>query len=413
MAWLLLFGVSAKADQAALGGALKQLLERLCCELLWTGPECCCDPHGVVIGCVVVEGGTIQHIDPFGGRRWVIHYPLLAHYAARSSASRRSTSRCRVSSRSCVASAHWRRPPSPRTLRPGSAFPSAMASFTSAIWHARWTRSAPLIVSQRKVGLAEMIASVLTLMTQRPSAARPQPAERPASVRRAAGETFHRSGARRSGSRGHRHAAGAEVVVIEDRVGEVRLRIRTDLSERADIRPAAEEMVCRALERCAAILEARVPGRVVLIRRLPLHLRADESMLDDAIDVEDLARAAADAIEHAAVPFAFDRSAADAGGVMFEDEAQMRARTCWRLRVVSRNGSTPCSILPRPATRSPPWRCRPGGRWRTRRLSTWRGPMCLSTRLRRSHQRRWRFSPHRSASTRCLSRRPSASPATR
>ena len=41
--------------------------------------------------------------------------------------------------------------------------------------------------------------------------------------------------------------------MIEDRVGEVRLRIRTDLSERAEIRPAAEEMVCRALERCAAI----------------------------------------------------------------------------------------------------------------------------------------------------------------
>jgi hypothetical protein len=113
--------------------------------------------------------------------------------------------------------------------------------------------------------------------------------------------------------------------VIEDRVGEVRLRIRTDLSERADIRPAAEGMVRRALERCAAILEARVPGRLMLIRHLPLHLRADESMLDDATDVEDLAHAAADAIERAAVPFALDRPAADAGGVLFEDEAQLRA----------------------------------------------------------------------------------------
>jgi hypothetical protein len=113
--------------------------------------------------------------------------------------------------------------------------------------------------------------------------------------------------------------------VIEDRIGEVRLRIRTDLSERGDIRPAAEEMMRRALERCAAILEARAPGRVRLVRRLPLHVRADESMLDDAIDVEDLARAAADAIERAAVPFVFDRPTPDTGGMLFEDEAQLRA----------------------------------------------------------------------------------------
>jgi hypothetical protein len=113
--------------------------------------------------------------------------------------------------------------------------------------------------------------------------------------------------------------------VIEDRIGEVRLRIRTDLSDRADIRPAAVEMVRRALERCAAILEARAPGRVLLVRRLPLHVRADQSMLEDAIDVEDLARAAADAIERAAVPFVFDRPTPDAGGVLFQDEAQLRA----------------------------------------------------------------------------------------
>jgi hypothetical protein len=37
----------------------------------------------------------------------------------------------------------------------------------------------PMIASQRKVGTAEMIASVVTLMTRQPSAARPQPAEQP------------------------------------------------------------------------------------------------------------------------------------------------------------------------------------------------------------------------------------------
>jgi hypothetical protein len=81
-AWLLLFGVSGKAEPSALGGAIKRLLERWCDGLLWKGPQCCGEPHGVVIGCAVVEGGTIQAIDPFGGRRYVIHYPVLEHWGA-------------------------------------------------------------------------------------------------------------------------------------------------------------------------------------------------------------------------------------------------------------------------------------------------------------------------------------------
>jgi hypothetical protein len=80
--WLLLFGVSGRADPAALGGALRRLLEGWCDCLLWKGPVCCGDPHGVVIGCALVEGGSIQGIDPFGGRRWVVHYPLLEHWGA-------------------------------------------------------------------------------------------------------------------------------------------------------------------------------------------------------------------------------------------------------------------------------------------------------------------------------------------
>jgi hypothetical protein len=79
-AWLLLFGLSERAETAALGAALKRLLEGWCDELLWKGPQCCGDPHGVVIGCAVVEAGTIQSVDPFGGRRWVVHYPLLEHW---------------------------------------------------------------------------------------------------------------------------------------------------------------------------------------------------------------------------------------------------------------------------------------------------------------------------------------------
>ena len=82
VAWLLLFGVPAEADSHLLGSSLRRLLEGLCDELLWKGPQCCGEPHGVVIGCAVVEGGTIQSIDPFGGRRHVIHYPLIEHWGA-------------------------------------------------------------------------------------------------------------------------------------------------------------------------------------------------------------------------------------------------------------------------------------------------------------------------------------------
>jgi hypothetical protein len=178
MAWVLLVGVSAKADQAALGGALRRLLEGWCCELLWTGPECCGDLHGIVIGCVVVEGGTIQHIDPFGGRRWVIHYPLLEHWGAQFGIAPLDLTASRFFSKLCCI--------------------SALAAPAAAVDTTPWQRIAigdgilyvgdlarpmeevrPMIASQRKVGTAEMIASVVTLMTRQPSAARPQPAEQP------------------------------------------------------------------------------------------------------------------------------------------------------------------------------------------------------------------------------------------
>jgi hypothetical protein len=81
LAWLLLYGLSETADTAALGGTLRKLLEDWCDGLPYGGPECCCDPHGVIIGCAVVEAGTIKRIDPFGGRRYVVHYPLLEHWA--------------------------------------------------------------------------------------------------------------------------------------------------------------------------------------------------------------------------------------------------------------------------------------------------------------------------------------------
>jgi hypothetical protein len=104
IAWLLLFGIPQKADPAVLGCTLQRLLEALCDELLWTGPVCTCEPHGVVIGCALVEGGTIQRIDPFDGRRYVIHYPLLAHWGAQFGIAPLDISLMRFFSRLCCVS---------------------------------------------------------------------------------------------------------------------------------------------------------------------------------------------------------------------------------------------------------------------------------------------------------------------
>ena len=89
--------------------------------------------------------------------------------------------------------------------------------------------------------------------------------------------------------------------MLEDAVREVRIKVRTDLSSDADaIRPAAEKVVRAVLERCAAILEQRAPGRVVLIGRLPLRWRFDE-LAEFAVEepghIEELARSAADVVE--------------------------------------------------------------------------------------------------------------------
>jgi hypothetical protein len=76
----LLLARSTAAQQAQLVTALQRLFEAWCRALLYPGPRCLCEPHGAVIGCVTVDGGVIQGVDPWGGRRWVVHYPLLAYW---------------------------------------------------------------------------------------------------------------------------------------------------------------------------------------------------------------------------------------------------------------------------------------------------------------------------------------------
>jgi len=78
--WKLFFATEPDTDRYHLTDALQRLLQAWCRALLYPGPKCLCEPHGVVIGCTTVSAGTIQNVDPWGGRRWVVHYPLLAYW---------------------------------------------------------------------------------------------------------------------------------------------------------------------------------------------------------------------------------------------------------------------------------------------------------------------------------------------
>lgn len=167
-AWVTLFGVSGRAAPAELGGTLKRLLQAWCDALLWKGPKCCGEPHGVVIGCAVIEGGTISHIDPFGGRRHVIHYPLLAHWGAQFGLAPLDITAASFFSRICClgslpAVGGRQREQKAAWMQVGNAYLGVgeprqiRAQAEQALGEAR-------VVTRRAVGLPEMIASAIGAM---------------------------------------------------------------------------------------------------------------------------------------------------------------------------------------------------------------------------------------------------------
>lgn len=81
-AWLLFYGQQQGTTPAETSDAICHLFRDWCEAFLYKGPKCAGDPHGVVIGCTVVTGGTIGDIDPYGGRRWVLHGPLIGHWTS-------------------------------------------------------------------------------------------------------------------------------------------------------------------------------------------------------------------------------------------------------------------------------------------------------------------------------------------
>lgn len=78
--WLLFYGQQQGLTPAATSEAICLLFRDWCEAFLYKGPKCAGEPHGVVIGCAVVAGGTIGDVDMYGGRRWVMHGPLINHW---------------------------------------------------------------------------------------------------------------------------------------------------------------------------------------------------------------------------------------------------------------------------------------------------------------------------------------------
>jgi hypothetical protein len=167
-AWLMLFGVGPGADPAALGASLQHLFSAWCEALLWKGPQCCGDPHGVVIGCAVVQGGTIAGVDPFGGRRHVVHYPLLAHWGAQFGlapldvvASRFFSTLC------CVGSLPAVGPDRPEIPANRLELGSGLLLYGDRTRFAERLRAGERLVSERRVGTLEFVAAVVQALTTR------------------------------------------------------------------------------------------------------------------------------------------------------------------------------------------------------------------------------------------------------
>jgi hypothetical protein len=116
---LTLLPQTADADRGQILEALHQLFRDWCEALLYRGPTCQGDPHGVVIGCALVSGGDICELDSWGGRRWVVHYPLLSHWLEQFGVTPPDVLASRVFDLICCIAEHLRTPPAGLQQRDG------------------------------------------------------------------------------------------------------------------------------------------------------------------------------------------------------------------------------------------------------------------------------------------------------
>jgi hypothetical protein len=109
----------------------------------------------------------------------------------------------------------------------------------------------------------------------------------------------------------------------EHRIEELCLRLRVPARREHQLRYAAERFTRAVLERAAEWLEAQAPGRILLVRRLPLRWRLSEAALNDPAAIARCADDLVAVLERAAVGTA--EPAPDDDLAVFEDEVQWRA----------------------------------------------------------------------------------------
>lgn len=121
-----------------------------------------------------------------------------------------------------------------------------------------------------------------------------------------------------------RSGTACEVVEVESRVGSLALTVRAPAGRVDALAPVAEEFTARILSRCDELLEAKAPGRVVLVRQLDLSLRLWERALEHEGEIEAFAGELADDIARRAAA-ADETAASDPEIAVFEDEVAWRA----------------------------------------------------------------------------------------
>jgi len=103
-------------------------------------------------------------------------------------------------------------------------------------------------------------------------------------------------------------------------VAELRLHVSATSASRTNLGDPAERFVASVLETAGDRIESKWPGRLVFLRRLPLHWKIGEDELSDAAAIARYADEIAASLEHAA-PQPPGRPVADQNLVVFRNEA--------------------------------------------------------------------------------------------
>jgi hypothetical protein len=178
-------GFSSATNLAAFNQQLvaqfSKLFDAWCRESLYRGPRCVNEPHGVVIGCAVVDSkaGRIVSVDPWGGRRWVLHFPLITHWTGLAGVAPLDYLASKVFEFICCIASYGRRltqkPVSPQLVAESNFAASELLSSSIALGTSQLVfdseeslakRTSNAKLAFRKLGFAEFLQRTLSATVQ-------------------------------------------------------------------------------------------------------------------------------------------------------------------------------------------------------------------------------------------------------